>query len=477
MPRRVLYRDWPAQPQISSRLSSHPLAQRAAYGFLGGVATSLSSGRIWTRNSGVTNSANVAGLSINTSSISGAAMSVTGITTTAQTQFTVVAVVNRTGSNSFATITQSSGTNTGFNLQCNGTALGLSKGGVVDLNTVTLPTGPHIIVASHNQTTGDYYLLARPLGGGAILRTTQTNTAVSTASNGSATISRNSGANAFAGHVGFVVAGFVYLPESAGRELLANPWQLLGPRQTWVPVTVSGTTVLVTGNAIASAVGTVTVQIPATVAVTGNAIASAVGTVTVQIPATVAVTGNAIASAVGTVTVQIPATVAVTGNLLTAALGTPTVVIPATVAVTGNLFTSAVGTVSVVTGTIIAPTGVSLTSSLGTPTIVADTTVAVTGVSFQSFVGSVIFAGPTVVAVSGVSAAFSTGIVTVIAVGWSPIVPPPGAPWAPVDDGQTPGWAPLPPALVGAWSPVVAPPGGGWAVQDMTQDPNWVDNI
>ena len=186
-------------------------------------------------------------------------MSLAGISTAAQTQFTVLAIVDRTGSNSFSTITQSSGTNSGFNLQCNGASLGLSKGGVVDLNTVTLPSGPHVIVASHDQASGQYYLLIRPLSGGPVVRTSQSNTQASTASNGSATISRNSGANAFPGHVGLVLAGFTFLPEAVGRELLANPWQVFAPRRTLAPFTLAGGGGISSGNGlsvnVASAIG------------------------------------------------------------------------------------------------------------------------------------------------------------------------------------------------------------------------------
>lgn len=156
---------------------------------------------------------------------------------TNQEKLTLIAVIERDGANPYACVLATSSINSAFRLEFagNGSDLALIKGGVAELPSINIPAGvPHVVVTSHNQLTGEYYIVASPLYGGNKLRAAGTNTQSSIPSNGTLTINRNGGANTFNGSVGLLCGFFDFLSESVAHKILDNPWQLFRPAQRHV---------------------------------------------------------------------------------------------------------------------------------------------------------------------------------------------------------------------------------------------------
>ncbi len=190
-----------------------------------------------------------------------------GAPTAAQTRYTVIAVARWVsgGANNYPQLCGTSGANNGFRLGCGaigGGDLGMVKGGVATLSTVTLTSGVwYVIVASHRQDTGDYYILARPYyGNAATLRNTSTNTSASSASADrtfGVGIARTDFSGAWNGDIALCVQSFDWLPEDQACKLLVNPWMLAAPEEgIWVPaatgsytITASSGTYTLTGQA------------------------------------------------------------------------------------------------------------------------------------------------------------------------------------------------------------------------------------
>lgn len=173
------------------------------------------------------------------------AITFAGGITSARTAATFVSVFDWTGggSDNFSQLLGLSTTNDSFRVGLNSwtttTAdLCMVKGGVAALNTVSISSGQaYVLVTSHRQDTGEYYILVRPIGGGAILRNTQVSTAASSAGNGTygVGIARTDYAGAWNGNISLAYASFDFLPEVLARQLLYNPWQLFAPpaRRLW----------------------------------------------------------------------------------------------------------------------------------------------------------------------------------------------------------------------------------------------------
>lgn len=185
----------------------------------------------------------------------------TGGSTAAQTKCTFVSIFRWVSgaANNFPQLMGFSGTNSSFRLgagPAGGGDLGLVKGGVVALSTITLTSGTwYAVVCSHRQDTGEYYLIARPLGGGGLLRAAATNTTASTAGNGTYAvgISRTDYAGSWNGDVAMGFASFDFLSEAAGRELLESSLTIFQPTQT-------ATTVASAGGRVAVATDTITLS-------------------------------------------------------------------------------------------------------------------------------------------------------------------------------------------------------------------------
>ena len=149
-------------------------------------------------------------------------------------------------------------------------------------------------------------------------------------------------------------------------------------------------TASVTGVATTSAVGSVTTTQGVEITPTGQELTGSVGTVDFDGDATTGVTGVAMTSAVGTAIVAPITLVDVTGVALTSAVGDVVLEMTGAVNVTGVAATSAVGSVTPVSGYDV--TGVTMTSTVGTPAEITGTGIVddVTGVVLTSNVGSVI---------------------------------------------------------------------------------------
>ena len=153
---------------------------------------------------------------------------------TSQEKVTLIAVIERDGASPYACVLATSSSNSAFRMEFagNGSDLALVKGGVVELPSINIPAGvPHVVVTSHNQLTGEYYIVASPLYGGNKLRAAGTNTQSSIPSDGTLSINRNGGANTFNGSVGLLCGVFDFLSESVAHKILDNPWQLFRPAQ------------------------------------------------------------------------------------------------------------------------------------------------------------------------------------------------------------------------------------------------------
>lgn len=194
-------------------------------------------GLLWTRGTGLTDDAHAFGRGVSGSS-GATGFSRSGGKTSAETKYTFVGVFKRTGAIAYQSIFISSGTNTGVSMACDsgGTVLSWVKRGVTSFGSLTLPLNEDVcVVASHDQTSGAYYLLMRNLVTGVVTRSAGTDTNGSSAGNGTYRILRGHD-NSFAGSLGLAGFAFAYLPEALAYDILSNPWQIFAPRSIWVPV-------------------------------------------------------------------------------------------------------------------------------------------------------------------------------------------------------------------------------------------------
>jgi hypothetical protein len=116
--------------------------------------------------------------------------------------------------------------------------MGIVKGGVTSLSTISVSDNEwYMAVGANREDTGEHYLIARPLGGGDLLRTATSNTSTSLAGDGSAGIgiARTDFAGAWSGDIAYAAAGFDWLPESLARTWLASPRPAVGRRRIWAP--------------------------------------------------------------------------------------------------------------------------------------------------------------------------------------------------------------------------------------------------
>ena len=225
------------QPQSPVRIDPGS-GVRPEFVILGGQQIELATGRPWTQAGG--SSTIRRGWRAFDPAATANALTRAGTTTAAQTKCTFVVVMDRTAANAFAEIMGMSSNGTSFSLGCDGggVTFGMRKNGVFDFTGLSPnSTAPIVLVCSHDQTTGDYWSFSRDLLTGEELSATQNDTSVSSASNGTVSINRNGGANAFGGYIYFGLGTFQYFTQQWGRRYLRNPWALiqpLGPRR-WAP--------------------------------------------------------------------------------------------------------------------------------------------------------------------------------------------------------------------------------------------------
>jgi hypothetical protein len=188
------------------------------------------------------------------------------VTTVAQTRFFAAAVFRwQSGAaNNFPQLLGTSSVNSSFRLGAsngNGLDLGLVKGGVFALPTVSLVSGVwYAMITSHDQSTGAYYITIKPLSGGDVTRATGTNTAASSASDGTASVgtSRKDYSGTWNGAIALAYTSFQWVPEARASVLLENPWQIFAPVEEPVFYSLGGNTTGAGSSSItfaASAVG------------------------------------------------------------------------------------------------------------------------------------------------------------------------------------------------------------------------------
>ena len=259
---------------------------------------------------------------------------------------------------------------------------------------------------------------------------------------------------------------------------------------------VSDATVAVTGEAIATTLGSVTAVYDANVAVTGEALATTLGSVTAVSDATVAVTGEALATTLGSVTAVYDANVAVTGEALATTLGAVTAGSNATVAITGEALTTTLGSVTAVYDANVAVTGESLATTLGAVTTVSDATVAVTGEALATTLGDVAATQNATATLTGealattlesVTAAISIDVAVTgqaltlslgdVSVDLSIVVNVSSLPLLNTSLGYVTVWGVINDNQTPNWIPVVDTQGASWGPISDTQTPNWAPVI
>lgn len=356
-------------------------------------AADLASGRVWTRGSGLTDDLSDFGRGVSAASGAGG-FSRSGGRTTAQTRYTYIGVMRRDGVYGYQSLFITSGVNSGISIAADnlGGNFGLIKRGIVAVgSSMSLPLGETVVmVMSHNENTGEYYMLVRPLAGGVVSRVATSNTAKSSAGDGTYKTGRGWD-DAFNGSIGLSYLAWEFLPEARAHEILDNPWGFVfAPQSIWVPVSAGGgspdVTVAATGVAATGSSGTAS---PATdKAISGQSATASSGTASPSLAN--ALTGNAATSAGGLVSPSV--TIALTGVSATTSVGTVSPSSGVTVALTGVEATTGAGTVG--PGAVVALSGQQATASVGAVSVASpDVTVALSGVSASASAGSVSASG------------------------------------------------------------------------------------
>ena len=229
------------QPQIAVALSRGGVAPFLQWS---GAHPSIGmDGYAWTRSASLADSEGPVGKTVTFTGNTTNAFTRSGVSTAAQTRFFARSVFrwDSGGANNFPQLLGASTGNSSFRVgstSINGGDLGLVKGDVVALSAVSITSGAwYAAVCSHRQDTGEYYLVARPITGAAELRATGTNTAASTAGNGTAGvgISRTDFNGAWNGAIALAVAAFDWVPEGDARQYLDNPWSIFKPQRIYIP--------------------------------------------------------------------------------------------------------------------------------------------------------------------------------------------------------------------------------------------------
>lgn len=255
----ILRKPLDSQPQ-----EVRPLSQefRFDFGWHGAYpAIDLVTGKPFTRASGLTDIVGLPGRGVTIAPNATAAFSTpAGIDSTHQ-QITFVCVFTwQSGSQNFPQLAGDSTQNVGFRLgssSAGGGNVGIVKGGVASLSTITLTSDvAYALVASHNTVTGEAYIIARPVGGGTLLRAADTSTSATVYSNNtwSVGIARTDFSGSWRGNVFLSAGGHFFLPETRARELVDNPWEVFEPRRIIIPIgAATAGTHAATGSLVAQA--------------------------------------------------------------------------------------------------------------------------------------------------------------------------------------------------------------------------------
>ena len=205
----------------------------------------LATGSKFTVGAGASIGAGPVGVAVTSAGVVSPVLSRTGGKTAAKTRVTFIAVIRRTSSVTYQGVmatTGGSGGGFGFVFNNSGTGLNITKYSIVQGATLTIPSDIwYVVIGSTDQTSGSYYVAAKPLTNGAItFVSNQTSTSVSLAGNGSYYVGSclPSDPN-FSGSIALAVASFDFMPMDVAIRLLENPWQIFDTPATIYSVAVS----------------------------------------------------------------------------------------------------------------------------------------------------------------------------------------------------------------------------------------------
>ena len=236
----------------------------------------LATGSKFTVGAGASIGAGPVGVAVTSAGVVSPVLSRTGGKTAAKTRVTFIAVIRRTSSVTYQGVmatTGGSGGGFGFVFNNSGTGLNITKYSIVQGATLTIPSDIwYVVIGSTDQTSGSYYVAAKPLTNGAItFVSNQTSTSVSLAGNGSYYVGSclPSDPN-FSGSIALAVASFDFMPMDVAIRLLENPWQIFDtPATIYSAVAAAGG---IDGNA--SWAGQASTAAAATFSATAGAAAS-----------------------------------------------------------------------------------------------------------------------------------------------------------------------------------------------------------
>lgn len=228
---------WTQQPQypVPASLFGRPLDML----FNGGAGPiDLAQGKILTIGSTVSFRPTQQGVSCVTTGTVASALTVGGGKTSAQTAVTFFGVLMRDGTSIYcvAAASSTSSAGSGFVLadaDKTGQTLGITKHGVAGAPSyVTLSSRVwYALIASTDQTSGDYYVYAKSLASGTLLTATSSGfTSVSSGGNGTYGVGCGKSVDpSWNGAIAFMGMGFFYTPRTQAYAWLANPWQVFTP--------------------------------------------------------------------------------------------------------------------------------------------------------------------------------------------------------------------------------------------------------
>lgn len=431
MPFSVVKRTRTRQPQILVALDhGHPLVSRAEFIYNAALGVYDCQGRAWD-NGGATFDVDRQRNAIFTGNTTNA-LTKTGGKTADQTQVTFFGIFKWiAGTNNYPQLCGFSSANTSFRISSAnqvGGDIGLVKGGRVALSTIPLTSNIwYAIVCSHDQASGDYYLILRDISSNTYTEVAGNNTQASSAGDGTYVIgnSRTAFAGAWNGKIALIGGGFYYVPKNIGNEFLKNPWQIFRSKNRISYFDLgSGANVAIAGSSQSVSYGLV---IPnSAIAQTGQQVSSNSGSIAASIQYLAQLTGLPSSAVAGSIAPALLAALggraanfsqgqlstaisaAISGIDTASAQGTLTALQVIEKALSGQESAFSSGPIAAVLD--LALSGSEITASFGTVAASLGVIQALTGLSSTASVGDIIAALNT--AVIGIENTLAGGTVT-----------------------------------------------------------------
>lgn len=152
--------------------------------------------------------------------------------TAAQTKYTFFGVITPTASGVnqiFLSTTSASGQGVWMFVTSAGTTITWTKPGVVDFASISVTAGTtYAFIASHDESTDAYWMMVRPLTGGATVSVSGTDTGGSNGGNGEFSIGgrNDGGTNSVLSPIHAAGIAFDYIPQALGYAFLDTPWHV-----------------------------------------------------------------------------------------------------------------------------------------------------------------------------------------------------------------------------------------------------------